>query len=239
MEETLKSINEEQLKQLREHSDDETIELFFKFLNYNFGGGEVLPFDHILNVFEKGMIELNSQTNYAAYYIDAFRILGLLSKDVNEIKKIQKEDLVDYHDDLSQEFKAEASETLKQKFIDSMEPYQNLSDDYGTYRTSLIGTIEELDWEGKYMNHCIATYRHIVASGKYVGVKFFNENSWERLTLGFQVREDGTLVFDQLKNHSNYPASKESCEFAVDFCERNNIECRLEMSYDLKSLVEE
>ena len=66
------------------------------------------------------------------------------------------------------------------------------------------------------MNHCIATYRYIIAEGEYVGFKFFNKKSWERLTLGFSV-VDNDLVFNQLKAHSNYPASKESREFVIEY----------------------
>lgn len=245
-EEVLKIITQEQLNQLREIKGfkDDDISFFYKLLEYNSVPKDSLPFNHVLNLFKKELFSVKvfkglekAEENYLGIYLDAYRTLGLLNRDEDLLIDIEKDDLKNYHDELSKEFKSEASESVIDSYNNSVEPFKEYNFENEDYKVGLIESVDELDWEGKYMNHCIATYRHIVAGGRYIGFKFFNKKSWERLTLGF-TRDNDTLVFDQLKAHSNYPATKESCEMALDFCEKNGIFADPNNHYDLKSLIE-
>lgn len=206
----------------------EEVNSFFDYLNNNFGDGEVLPKNHIQNIFEKG---LNHET-LTEYYIDTYRTLKIMNQDTDELLNVDKENLLGFHHKLVKEFKADSNHYLEQKFQKQVDNYNHLSCEEENYKVEIIKNVKELDWEGKYMNHCIATYRYIIAEGEYVGFKFFNKKSWERLTLGFTV-VDSELVFNQLKAHSNYPASKESREFIIDYLTKFNIKFSL-TNYDLK-----
>ena len=150
------------------------------------------------------------------YYIDTYRTLKIMNQDTDTLLSVEKENLLGFHLKLVKNFKADSDFYLEQRFEKQVDNYNHLSCDEENYKIELIQDIKQLDWEGKYMNHCIATYRYIIAEGEYVGFKFFNKKSWERLTLGFSV-VDNNLVFNQLKAHSNYPASKESRELAIDY----------------------
>lgn len=239
MEETLKKITEKELNTLREIDGypDEDIEFFYTILNYNFGDGEIMPFHHVQNFFERKMWipesfrGLVKSENYLQYYIDTLRVLSLLNRDIDELLDVEIDNLINFHDEISKEFVQEANIESINKFNNSVSSFKKYNFEDEDYQVSLIESVEELDWEGKYMNHCIASYRHIVAGGRYIGFKFFNKKSWERLTLGF-TRDNEVLVFDQLKGHSNYPASEESRNMALNFCKRNKIKAD-PMSYDL------
>jgi hypothetical protein len=88
------------------------------------------------------------------------------------------------------------------------------------------------------MNHCIATYANIISEKKYVGFRVFNKENSERLTLGC-FRKDNELFFNQLKGNSNMPASKESCQKIIEYCEKNNITINPVSCFDLMpALVE-
>jgi len=240
MKETLKKITEEQLDQLREVEgyNDEDIEMFYNILNYNFGEGIVLPFNHVLNMFEKKMFLPNTfrgteqDENYFGYYIDTYRILELLNRSTDEILEIEKENLIEFHNQLSKDFGEQADNILLDKYNESVSSFKKYNFENENYKVGLIESIEELDWEGLYMNHCIATYRHIVSGGQYIGFKFFNKISWERLTLGCH-RKGEVLIFDQLKGHSNYPASQESRKMVMEFCKNNKILFDVNTCYDL------
>ena len=213
---------------LEEKSSKEEVDSFFNYLNNNFGDGEVLPNNHIENIFEK---KLNHET-LVEYYIDTYRTLEIMSKDTNVLFNVNKEDLLGFHYETVKKFKADSDYHLEKKYKEKVDLFKHYSCNEKKYEVEIIKNIKELDWEGQYMNHCIATYRYIISKGEYVGFKFFNKKSWERLTLGFNV-VNGDLVFNQLKAHSNYPASKESREFVIDFCEKMKIKFDPN-SFDLK-----
>jgi hypothetical protein len=224
----LKSLKDKLLK----YTNKEVLDSFFKYLYNNFGEGKILPDEHIENIIKKELYILGSPI-LVEYYIDTYRILELMGQDTNVlINEIEREDLLGYHHNIAKEFKAGSDKFLEKKYEIQISPFNIYSFENEDYKVEPIKTIQELDWEGKYMNHCIATYRFIIAEGEYVGFKFFNKNSWERLTLGCHLR-NGKLIFNQLKAHSNYPASDESRKFAIEYCKEMKIECD-EDSYDLK-----
>ena len=197
---------------LKQKTSKIEVEIFFDYLNNNFGDGEILPAKHIENIFER---KINHET-LVEYYIDTYRTLKIMNQDTDTLLSIEKKNLLGYHLELVRNFKADSDFYLEQRFEKQVDIYNHLSCDEENYKIELIQDIKQLDWEGKYMNHCIATYRYIIAEGEYVGFKFFNKKSWERLTLGFAV-VDNDLVFNQLKAHSNYPASKESRELVIEY----------------------
>ncbi len=215
-------------KLLEKKSSKIEVEIFFDYLNNNFGDGEVLPNSHIQNIFER---KINHET-LVEYYIDTYRTLKIMNQDTDALLSVKKESLLGFHHKLVKDFKVDSDFYLEQKFEKQVDNYNHLSCDEKNYKIELIKDIKQLDWEGKYMNHCIATYRYIIAEGEYIGFKFFNKKSWERLTLGFSV-VDNNLVFNQLKAHSNYPASKESREFVVDYLMKFKIR-HSPTDYDLK-----
>ena len=96
------------------------------------------------------------------------------NQDTNNLLSVEKENLLGYHLELVRNFKADSDFYLEQKFQQQVDNYSYLSCDEENYKIELIQDIKQLDWEGKYMNHCIATYRYIIAEGEYVGFKFFN-----------------------------------------------------------------
>lgn len=197
---------------LEKKSSKIEVEIFFDYLNNNFGNGEVLPNNHIENIFER---KINHEM-LVEYYIDTYRTLKIMNQDTDTLLSVEKENLLGFHLKSVKNFKADSDFYLEQRFEKQVDNYNHLSCDEENYKIELIQDIKQLDWEGKYMNHCIATYRYIIAEGEYVGFKFFNKKSWERLTLGFSV-VNNDLVFNQLKAHSNCPASKESREFVIDY----------------------
>tara|TARA_R110000803_G_scaffold88896_2_gene155928 strand:+ start:598 stop:1257 length:660 start_codon:yes stop_codon:yes gene_type:complete len=213
---------------LEKKSSKIEVEIFFDYLNNNFGDGEVLPNNHIENIFER---KINHET-LVEYYIDTYRTLKIMNQDTDTLLNVEKEKLLGFHHILIKDFKADSDFYLEQKFKKQVDNYRHLSCDEENYKIELIQDIKQLDWEGKYMNHCIATYRYIIVKGEYVGFKFFNKKSWERLTLGFSV-VDNNLVFNQLKAHSNFPASKQSRDFAVDYLTKHKIKFS-ESNNDLK-----
>jgi len=213
---------------LEQKSSKIEVEIFFDYLNNNFGDGEILPAKHIENIFER---KINHET-LVEYYIDTYRTLKIMNHDTDALLSVEKENLLGFHLKLVKDFKVDSDFYLEQKFEKQVDNYNHLSCDEENYKIELIQNIKQLDWEGKYMNHCIATYRYIISEGEYVGFKFFNKKSWERLTLGLSV-VDNNLVFNQLKAHSNYPASKESREFVVDYLMKFKIRYS-PTDYDLK-----
>lgn len=215
-------------KLLEKYESIEEIDNFFNYINYNFGEGEILPEKHIENIFKKKI----THPTLAEYYIDTYRTLEMMSKDTNVLFEINKEDLLGFHHQIIKEFKIDSDSHLEKKYKEQVSLFEHYYCDEKKYKIEIIRNIKELDWEGKYMNHCIATYRYIVSKGEYIGFKFFNKNSWERLTLGCRNIE-GDLVFDQLKAHSNYPASQESRKFVIDYCNKMKIKYNLDFNYDL------
>jgi len=213
---------------LEQKSSKIEVEIFFDYLNNNFGDGEILPAKHIENIFER---KINHET-LVEYYIDTYRTLKIMNQDTDTLLSVEKENLLGFHLKLVRDFKVDSDFYLEQKFEKQVDKYNHLFCDEENYKIELIQNIKQLDWEGKYMNHCIATYRYIISEGEYVGFKFFNKKSWERLTLGLSV-VDNNLVFNQLKAHSNYPASKESREFVVDYLMKFKIRYS-PTDYDLK-----
>ena len=161
-----------------------------------------------------------------------FKVLKIMNQDTDTLLSVEKENLLGFHLKLVRDFKVDSDFYLEQKFEKQVDKYNHLFCDEENYKIELIQNIKQLDCEGKYMNHCIATYRYIISEGEYVGFKFFNKKSWERLTLGLSV-VDNNLVFNQLKAHSNYPASKESREFVVDYLMKFKIRYS-PTDYDLK-----
>lgn len=217
---------------LLQYTNKDVLNSFFKYLYNNFGEGQILPDEHIENIIKKELYTINNSI-LVDYYIDTYRIIELMGQDTNIlINEIEREDLLGFHHKLVRDFKADSDSILENKFENQIKPFEKYSFENDEYKVEPIKTVKELDWEGKYMNHCIASYRNIIATGEYVGFKFFNKNSWERLTLGCHLR-NGKLIFNQLKAHSNYPASDESRKFAIEYCKDMKIECD-EDNYDLK-----
>lgn len=217
---------------LLKYTNKEVLDSFFKYLYNNFGEGKILPDEHIENIIKKELYSLSSPI-LVEYYIDTYRVLNLMNQDTNIlIEEVEKNDLLGYHHKVTRQFRANSDKILEEKYKNQITIFDKYSFENENYKVEPIRTIKELDWEGRYMNHCIATYRVIIAEGEYVGFKFFNKNSWERLTLGCNLRNE-KLVFNQLKAHSNYPASDESRKFAIEYCKEMKIECD-EDNYDLK-----
>ncbi|EDR0000088.1 hypothetical protein AHY58_004890 [Salmonella enterica subsp. enterica] len=72
--------------------------------------------------------------------------------------------------------------------------------------TELV-TFEDLCNEGQEMEHCIASYAHLCASGEYLAFSVSMEN--ERATLGLsRVEHNVTYLFDQMRGFHNQAVSR-------------------------------
>ena len=225
MTQTLKTISQFQLDELREFTNDNIIEAFFERLNNNFGDGEVLSFEQIKSFFKQYMFEESSKDRMSLY-IDTVRMLRLYNRDPNEIIDLNKYAVEILHDKLISDNQTDGTidKIRAEKFEKSVNYFSNLSGQYDDIRVENISTLEELNEEGSSMNHCIASYHDIFIQEQYIGFRIFNTKTNERLTLGCR-RKPGTteLTFNQLKGHGNSPATKESCLTVITFCQKNNI----------------
>lgn len=234
MEEALKTITEDQLKELRKIANDSDIETFFDILNSQFGDGEVLNFTHIKNIFQKGSLE--NSLDMLGIYVDTYRMFKLLRQNENQLLLCDTiEEVNKLHDDLSKQFKVELENTQKDLYLKAVEPFKKLTKQFENIEVELIATADELKEEGSVMNHCIATYVFIVMNKKYIGFRVKNNVNNERLTLGC-MRDGDKLIFNQLKGWGNRPASKKSCEMIIDYCNANKILIQ-EMPYDLRFAI--
>ena len=222
-------MNKDYIINVDNKKDKEALKSFFNYIKENYGEEFPIPDNHLENIISKKMYnELLFE-----YYLDTYTTLSIMEdRNVDELLEIEKEDLLGFHHNLTKKFKVNSDLYLIKQYEKQLEDFINLSIDTDDYIVSPIKNLKELDWEGKYMNHCISTYRYKITDGDYVAFKFYNKKSWERLTLGFNIKND-ELIFNQLKAHSNFPASKESREMVIDYCNKLNLKFD-KNNYDLR-----
>ena len=225
---------ENQIKILSQKYPENDITEFFNRLDYGYGDGEVLEFKHIENIFSK---EYNLvDEDYLTIYIDTVRAYKLLERNSDDIINLEHwEDVLAIHLELSQEYAGTISEKNELKYNNAVTKFNYLTQDNEGFKVELISTAKELQHEGDSMEHCIATYHNIISEEKYIGLRFFNKTNQERLTLGL-FRNGDTLYFNQFKGHYNSPASKDSCQKVLEYCEKNNILILENQKYDLMPL---
>lgn len=226
LENTEKFLSKEQIETLTKYCSEADLEKFFFHLHFNFGDGQVLTFEQI-EAFLKSGLYVNPEM--LQMFIDITRMSLLLPeteaapyKNYDEICQ-SEEKLVSVHDELITHHKPVIDAKLAEKYIEAMTPYQNfLKEDFEDITVELIATLDELNHEGSFMNHCIATYYNIVINKQYVGFRITNNTNEARLTLGC-IRHNDDLYFNQLKGWGNHPADKESCIQVIKFCKKHHI----------------
>jgi len=227
-------ISNKQIQELTSLATPEELDIFFTRLNYNYGGGEVLSFKQIESFLEKKM-HTTTTVDMLTVYVDTIRMLRLLKKDENEVLGLDENSIKSLHDKLSSEYGNTITEIKSAEYKESIAPFINLTGDYGTVRVELISSLKELNDEGSSMNHCIATYSDIIIRKQYVGFRVINKENKERLTLGcLRGPNSNLLFFNQLKGWGNSPASKESCNGIIEFCDLNKITIPYSESFDLR-----
>ena len=97
---------------LEQKSSKIEVEIFFDYLNNNFGDGEILPTKHIENIFER---KINHET-LVEYYIDTYRTLKIMNQDTDILLSVEKKNLLGYHLELVRNFKADSDFYLEQNF---------------------------------------------------------------------------------------------------------------------------
>lgn len=227
-------LTNKQSEELEQFATPKEIEDFIFRLNNSFGDGEVLSYEHIYNIFSKEFNK-NSEEDCLSLYIDTVRVLNFIKENgasellnCNDWKNIKF-----IHDEKTKADSFNIPKAMYEKFANVLEIYKPLTQRVDGVLFELIGTLGEIQYEGKVMEHCIASYHYIVMNKQYVGFRVSNHNNHERLTLGCNRNADDTLVFNQLKGNGNSPASAESCKVVIEFCKRNNIQMNLEHDYDL------
>lgn len=214
----------DQIEELQLLSGRETFFVhFMKRLSTEFGDGEILPYEHIRNLFVKNLL-ISEEHDVLSMYIDTYRILDMLNADTTRLLAINNiTDLIELHNSYtSVDWKEKVTENLVTKYVEAITPFISLSQTVADLKIELIATLAELNNEGEYMNHCIATYYMIIINKQYVGFRVTNTKTNERLTLGCS-RNRNTLTFNQLKGNGNRPASQESRNIIIGYCNRNKI----------------
>jgi hypothetical protein len=169
------------------------------------------------------------------YYIDTYRTLMLLYNNADALLEKEKEDILGFHHTVTKIYENQNSnnELIDKMYKIQMDKFISYNEENDDYLVKVISDVDSLNWEGRFMNHCIATYKNYIAQQEYVPFIFVNKkNNYERLTLGCHLKKN-KLVFNQLKNHSNFPASNESRVLVKKYCDKKGIEIN-ENSYDLK-----
>lgn len=219
-------LDKNQLEELRTLvTTDEFLLNFFKRLSTQFGDGEVLPYAHIKNYLENELYKTGDvPMDTMSIYIDTYRILNMLNGSAEDLLKTKNiGQLIILHDSFkSDKLKTLMDEKSNEAYTKAVEPFIKLTQCTEDLVVELIATMDELNYEGSFMNHCIATYFMIIINKNYVGFRVMNTNIPERLTLGC-IRNGEKLIFNQLKGNGNRPASKESRDLVIEYCNKNNI----------------
>jgi hypothetical protein len=226
LENTEKFLSKEQLGKLNEYAKDSDLEKFFLNLHFNFGDGQVLNYEQIEAFVKSGLCNDHESLQF---FVDIVRMSSLLEevesqpyKNYNDICS-SKENLKNVHDELISHHKPVIDSKLAEQYLSAMVPYNHLKkEEFEHITVELISTLDELNHEGSFMNHCIATYFNIVINEQYVGFRVTNNNNEARLTLGC-IRHNNELYFNQLKGWGNNPADKDSCIQVVKFCKKHHI----------------
>jgi hypothetical protein len=225
-------------------SDGKTVTSFMERLNTNYGGGEVLAYEHIYDIFSKQYYK--EQGDWLTIYIDTIRMIELMGEnkfiiiDAENFAKVKK-----VHDAISKKIQIE--EAIIPLYSTAVKKYQGLNDivtgEGFSARFELIKTVEELNKEGSSMDHCIASYANFIASGNYIGLRVFEDTTRGRFTLGIHCipgeavssehKGEFVLSFDQLKGARNTPANVPACLAVVEFCKKNGIRVSVKDDYDL------
>jgi len=232
---TTNEISKEQYDKLVSFSDEKTVGDFLTKLNTKYGGGEVLQYEHMFDIFSNKYF--TEQSDWLTTYVDTVRMLRLANIDglyILETENFREVEVLHYN--ISRNINA--SEEMSKLYVEAIKQFlklnQTISGEGFKARFELIATAEEMQKEGSSMEHCIASYVNYVASGQYIALRVFEENTNGRFTLGLYRNADGFgLVFDQLKGKRNYPANAPVCLATVEFCKKNNIKVRVETDYDL------
>lgn len=181
-----------------------------------------LPKKHLCNIIDKN-ITSNYSNVLVQYYIDSYRILEMKNSDTDDLLNVDNSTLLQYHQNLSNNFKIDKNKFYNENLKKNKEKYNHLLNFYtNEYEIEIISSVEELEWEGKYMNHCIASYINIILNEKYIAFRFLNRTNFERLTLGCKIIGNN-IFFEQLKAHSNYSASEYSKDLIKKHCEEKGI----------------
>lgn len=227
----------ELFEELLKYSSKENLDKFFDKLYSSYGDGQVLTDKQIIPFIKSGLHK--SENDLLGAYVDTVRMIRMVNDekyktgiDYSAICS-SEEILINVHDELVANHKQVFDEKVAEKYLDAMVPFQKfLKEDCGKITIELIATLAELNHEGTFMNHCIATYFDIIANKQYVGFRVTNNDKEERLTLGC-IRHNGELYFNQLKGWGNHPASKESCLETIEFCKKHHIIITEEHVHDL------
>lgn len=224
---TEKYLTPEQLDSLKETVSDAELERFFHHLHYNFGDGPVLTFKQIKAFLESGLYA-SQEIDSLQLYIDIVRMARMLPAEESapflDYASIctSAEKLKEVHDELITKHKPTVDDKLAELYAQAVQPYQHMTEVCGDIRVELIATLAELNHEGSFMNHCIATYYNIVINKQYVGFRVINTKNDTRLTLGC-IRHDDKLYFNQLKGWGNSPADKDNCLQVIEYCKKHDI----------------
>jgi hypothetical protein len=236
LENTEKFLSKEQIESLTKYCSQGDLEKSFFYLHYNFGDGQVLTFEQIEAFLKSGLF---TNPVMLQTFIDIIRMSSLLEeteaapyKDYDAICE-SEEKLTTVHDELITKHKPVIDAKLAEQYLEAMVPYQKfIKEDFEHITVELISTLNELNHEGSFMNHCIATYYNIVINKQYVGFRITNNSNQARLTLGC-IRHNDDLYFNQLKGWGNHPADKDSCVQVIKFCKKHHIQITEPHIHDL------
>lgn len=225
-------LSTEQYNKLLSLTNEEWLDSFLFTLATKYGGGEILNYEHMLDIFTKKYYEAG-EIGWLTLYVDTVRMMRFAGKnDVLDVADISELRIL--HDELSKDFSID--KMLAPLYLKAVKPFLKLSQSiFGkgyNARFELIKTVDELQHEGDSMEHCIASYANYVASGNYIAFRVFEDDTNGRFTLGLH-REGTDLFFDQLKGSRNYPASVPACLAALEFCNKNGIPVAVEHNNDL------
>lgn len=232
-------LSTEQYNKLLSFTNEEWLDSFLFTVSMKYGAGEVMSYEHMLDIFTKKYSEAG-EIGWLTMYVDTIRMLKLAEKDATLIFEPKNiEELIKLHDELSKNFSID--KMLVPLYLKAVKPFLKLSQSvsgqgYNT-RFELIKTVDELQHEGDSMEHCIASYANYVASGNYIAFRVFEDDTNGRFTLGLH-REGSELLFDQLKGTRNHPASVPACQATLEFCNKNGISVAVEHNNDLFPIKE-
>lgn len=161
----------------------------------------------------------NDNYGGCSLYLDTFRMVKHMEIPYHELISCKTNDeLKTYHDHLVTEYKLAKSEILIKKFEIISNVIVQFDCEIDGFKFEHIATPDEIINESFLMKHCISSYAHSVASGKYMA---FRVTGPERATLGIHIINN-MPTFDQLKAHCNKQCEEPARRATMKFFEKHN-----------------
>jgi len=127
------------------------------------------------------------------------------------------------HDELYKKISTQRDEKIKKEIKEFFKKYDILNNiTVDGVKFKLINSLEKLNHEGNYMNHCVYSYAKRLSKGMHLIFSLECLEINERATLEFYNQRDGkdVWVFNQLKGRFNKKTSEHIVKAVINFCKK-------------------